>query len=145
MAQSNGANFGGGDPAKLASGTRHDAGIRLFENKFDLESDDDAAGGTSNTLLVAKIREGCKISHGGYLSSTANLSGINFTLGTAADPDKYATAFAGPAANATVTIPVLPAMLAADPLSTPEDLILTPSGNLPAAGTVVAAVTAAKR
>lgn len=139
MALINGTQFST-DPGNMAQGTMHDAAVRRFGNDFDLAV---AGGGTTNTPVVAKLPSGvvpvsCEV------SCTTNASGINFTLGTVADPDKYATAFAGPAANATVRVAILPAMLKTI-LEEPETIILTPSGNMPANGTLVASFFASKR
>lgn len=128
--------------AILASGAVHDAGVRRFRNTFDFAVN--GGGGTVNTPVVARVREGSAVS-ACEVSSTVNLSAINFTLGTAAEPAKYATAFAGPAAGATVRVPILPAALAADALADPEELILTPSANLPGAGILVVSVFASHR
>lgn len=128
--------------AALASGCVHDAGVRRFRNTFNLA--DANVGGTTNTPVVARLREHNALS-ACELSSTVSLAAVNFTLGTADDPDKYATAFAGPAAGATVRVPILPAMLAADAISAPEEIILTPSAALPANGLVVASVYASHR
>lgn len=142
MAKLYGSAFNASDPRKLAPGTVHDAGTRRFRNTFQLA--DAGVGGTTNTPIVARIRAGSAV-HAGELSSSANLSGITFTLGTVADPAKYAAAFAGPAAGATVRMPIKPDMLAADAIKSPEELILTPSANLPGAGVLVASVFASKR
>jgi hypothetical protein len=142
MAIIQGSAFSATDTKKLAPGTTHDAGVRRFRNTFDLAAA--GAGGTANTPKVAELREGSALC-GCEISSTVSLSGINFTLGTPAEPAKYATAQAGPAAGATVRLNILPAALAADAIERPEDIILTPSGNLPGAGTVVASVFASKR
>lgn len=128
--------------AILAPGTVHDAGVRRYKNDLDFAVN--GGGGTQNTPVIARVREGSAI-FACEISSTVNLAGINFTLGTAAAPAKYATAFAGPAAGATVRVPILPAMLAADALEKPEELILTPSANLPGAGILVASVFASHR
>jgi hypothetical protein len=139
MANLNGDQFSS-DPGSMAQGTIHDAGVRRFGNSFDLAV---AGGGTTNTPIVAKAPSGV-VPAGCDVSCTTNASGINFTLGTAADPDKYATAFAGPAANATVRVAILPAMLKTM-LEEPETIILTPSGNMPANGTLVTSFFASKR
>ena len=125
----------------LAPGTSHDAGLRRFRNSTSLVSE---GGGTVNTLIIGRIREGCAIDHF-KVASDVNLSAINFTIGTAAAPAKYCAAFAGPAAGATVIPPVLPAMQAADALTVPEEIILAPSAALPAAGLIVASGYASKR
>lgn len=142
MAKIYGSAFSATDPKKLASGTVHDAGSRRFRNTFDLAAA--GVGGTVNTPIVARVREGSAV-HAASVSSSANLSGINFTLGTVAEPAKYAAAFAGPAAGATVHVQIKPEALAADSLATPEEIILTPSANLPGAGILVASVFASKR
>lgn len=142
MAKIYGNAFSGSDRRKLAPGAVHDAGVRRYRNVFNLA--DAGVGGTTNTPLVAKLREGTALA-ACELTSNVNLAGVNFTLGTEAEPAKYATAFAGPGAGATVRVSILPAALAADALATPEEIILTPSAALPAAGTVVASVMASHR
>lgn len=121
-------------------GTTSDAGVRRFRNCVDLAAE---GGGTANSIIAAMVREGvavCEV----RLHSTANLSGINFTIGTDAAPAKYGAAQAGPnATSKTFQIPV--AQLAADALSAPETIKFFPSGNLPGAGTIVAEVFASKR
>ena len=120
---------------KYAPGTSHDAGIRRFANKFN------APGGSAEALQVARIREQ-NVVRGGEVTASVNLSAINFTLGTADDPDKYAAAFAGPTAGGTVRIPILPGVKL-EPTAVAETLLLTPSGNV-AAGTVIAEVETSK-
>lgn len=128
------------DAASVAQGVSHDAGVRRFGNSVDLAIE---GGGGQNTPIVAKLPSGV-VPVGCEVSCSTNASAINFTLGTAADPDKYATAFAGPAAGATVKVNILPAMLKTI-LTDAETVILTPSGNLPATGILVASFFASKR
>lgn len=142
MAKIYGSAFSATDTKKLAPGTVHDAGSRRFRNTFNLA--DAGVGGTTNTPIVARVREGSAV-HACEVSSSANLSAINFTLGIVGDPAKYAAAFAGPAAGATVRVPIKPEVLAADALALPEEIILTPSANLPGAGILVGSVFASKR
>jgi hypothetical protein len=129
------------DKSRYASGTSHDAANRRYRNKVSLASE---GGGTANTLLAAKVREGSCIDSVS-LASDVNLSGLTFTVGTVASPAKYAAAQAGPAAGATVRFAIIPAMLAMEPLTALEEIILTPSGALPAAGLMVASVVASHR
>ncbi|MFD1034151.1 hypothetical protein ACFQ15_05750 [Sphingomonas hankookensis] len=142
MAKIYGSAFSATDAKKLAPGTVHDAGSRRFRNTFQLG--DAGVGGTTNTPIVARVREGSAV-HAFELSSSANLSGINFTLGTVTEPAKYCAAFAGPVAGGTVRAPIKPEALAADSLALPEEIILTPSANLPGAGVLVGSVFASKR
>lgn len=142
MAKLYGSAFNASDPRKLAPGTVHDAGSRRFSNKFNFA--DSGVGGTTNTPIIARIRAGSAV-HAFELSSTVSLAGINFTLGTAAEPAKYCATFAGPAAGGTVRAPIKPDVLAADAIKSPEEIILTPSANLPGAGIVVGSVFASKR
>lgn len=128
------------DARDMAEGTIHDAGVRRFGNSVDLAVE---GASSQNTLIVGKLPSGVVVS-GAEVSCTTNASAINYTLGTVADPDKYATAFAGPAAGATVRVPILPAMLQTL-LEEPETVILTPSGNQPATGILVASIFASKR
>jgi len=141
MASSMGAAFSSTDPSKLAPGTSHDAAIRSMRNVFTLAND---GGGTTNSLKAAALREGMCV-RGARLASDVNCSGINFTIGTLADPVKYAAAFAGPAANAQVTVTIKVPMQAMDPLAAAEDVYLFPSGNTPGAGTLVSFIDVTKR
>ena len=142
MADANGGNWSTTNPAKLASGTVHDAAIRRHRNVFDLATN--GGGGAQSQLVVAKLREGNAL-ESAKLSSTVDLSALTFSVGTDADNAKYAAAVAGPAANATVTYVIKPAALAADALTTPEVVKFYPSGNLPAAGTVIGQVNSSMR
>ncbi|GGO95027.1 hypothetical protein [Stakelama pacifica] len=136
-----GTSYSSTDDSKLAPGTKVDAGVRRFHNDFSLATQ---GGGTQDTPLVARIREGCAVC-AFELSSSVDLSGLTFKLGIATDDDKYAVAFAGPAAGKTVRAPIVPAMLAAGALEQREDIILTPSANMPAAGVVCTELFASKR
>ncbi|QNQ09250.1 hypothetical protein [Sphingomonas alpina] len=137
-----GAAFSSTDLTAKAPGTSHDAGERSFRNVFDFATN--GGGGTVNTPKIAIVREGSCIK-GFRVSSDVNCSGINFTIGTIADPVKYCAAFAGPAANAQVIPTVKIPMQAMDPLARPEEIYLFPSGNMPAAGTLVAFTSATHR
>lgn len=136
-----GTAFSATDPGALAPGTSHDAGVRRHRNTVSLATE---GGSGQNNLIVGKVREGNCV-EGARFSADVNLSAINFTLGTDADPAKYAAAFAGPAANATVSVTIKVAALAMDALEKPETIKLFPSAVLPAAGTLVASVFTSKR
>ncbi len=129
------------DRAKYASGTSHDAAVRRHRNTVSLATE---GGGTQNTLIIGKVREGNCV-EAVSLASDVNLSGINFTVGVEGNPTKYAIAQAGPAAGATVRFQIVPAQLGADALATPDEVLLFPSANLPAAGLMVASVLASHR
>lgn len=141
MASSMGAAFSSTDPLKLAPGSSHDAGIRSLRNVFSFAAD---GGGTQNSLKAAALREGMCV-RGARISSSVDCSGFNFTIGTIADPVRYAAAFAGPAAGLQVTPTIKVAMQAMDPLAAPEDVYLFPSGNTPGAGTLVSFIDVTKR
>lgn len=113
-----------------APGTSHHAAERDYSNLFDLAAD----GGTAEALKIAHVGPGV-VAKELLIESSANISGINFTVGTAADPDKYGTTTAGPAANGSKII-YPPLALGLDPTTEAEDIILTPSGALPGAGTI---------
>lgn len=142
MASSMGAVFSSTDSRVLAPGTSHDAGIRSMRNVFNLATN--GGGGTTNSLKAAALRSGMCV-RGARLTSDVNCSGINFTIGTLADPTKYAAAFAGPAANAQVVVTLKVAIQAMDPLAAAEDVYLFPSGNTPGAGTLVSFIEVTKR
>lgn len=137
-----GSAFSAIDPAKMAPGTSHDAGVRRFRNTFDLATN--GGGGTTEALKVAAVREGNCV-EAVNLASSVSLAAINFTIGTLASPAKYGIAQAGPAANAKVSFNLPIAALAADALLKPEDIYLFPSAALPAAGTLVASLYSSKR
>ena len=137
-----GKAFSGTDKGKLAPGTSHDAATRGYRNTFELAVN--GGGGTASALLFAKVREGSNV-HGFDVTSDVNLSGINFTIGTDAEPAKYCAAFAGPAANATVRPQVKIGPLMADALTRLEEIKLFPNVALPAAGNIVARATATHR
>ncbi len=126
---------------KLAPGSRNDARLRHHDNVTDLAVE---GGGTSNPIIVAQVREGQYVT-GASLASDADLSGRNYSLGTDADPVKYAAAVAGPAANASVTFFIKVAARKAGALTVPETIKLFPSGNMPASGNVYGSVTTSGR
>lgn len=142
MPSSLGTAFSSTDSTKLAPGTSHDAAIRSFRNDFDFATN--GGGGTQNSLKIAALREGMCV-RGFRIAASVDCSAINFSVGTLADPTKYAAAAAGPAANAQTTPFLKVAMQKMDPLAVPEDIYLFPSANMPAAGTLVAFVEATKR
>lgn len=130
----------GSDPLFRPSGIFVDAGVRRFRNVVSLAAE---GGATANAIIAAAVREGCAVFEA-RMHSSANLSAINFTIGTDADPDKYGVAQAGPnATSKTFIIPV--AQLAADALAAPETIKFFPSAALPAAGTIVVELFASKR
>lgn len=131
MATIYGDNFSSSDGLKKAPGTRHNSAVRRFGNSVDLAVE---GGGNTDTLKVADLPAGFVFDEI-KISSTANCSGINFTLGTAADPDKYMTTTAGPNATTLGNLG-LPAMRQMAALTEGEEVFLTPSGNLPASGTI---------
>lgn len=136
-------NWNPNTPNAKAAGKTHDAAVRLFEKMFNLATDSDAAGGTSNVLHVGRVREGSKVLFF-TINSSANLSGITFNIGTAAVPAKYATGVTGPNA-ATVLAHALASAQDDEPLTAPEDIILTPSGALAASGTITVRTFASHR
>lgn len=140
MANIYGKNFSATDGLKKASGSSHDAGIRRFSNSVDLAVE---GGGGTNALLIGVKPRGT-VFDSATIASTANISALNFTIGTAADPDKYQTTIAGP--NAVVKPNLgLPAMRAEAPSTEDEEIFLTPSGNLPASGILEASFYVSKR
>jgi hypothetical protein len=141
MADIYGTAFSGTDRSKLAPGTSHDAGIRRHRNSVSLATE---GGGTQNSLIIGKVREGNCIDHF-RVSSDVDLSGRQFTIGVDGAPAKYCAAFAGPAANTTVVPPVVTAQLAADALATPDTIKLFPAAALPGAGLIVTSAYTSKR
>lgn len=134
-----GSAFSNADDLKRAPGTTVDAAIRRHRNVFDLAVD----GGTSEALKIAHLREGVVI-EGIKMHTGANLSAINFSAGNATAAAKYAAAQAGPNA-VTKELQLTVTSLDDDPLTAPEEVLLTPSGNLPGAGTLVVDVFVSKR
>ncbi len=141
MADIYGTAFSGTDPSKLAPGTSHDAGVRRHRNTVSLATE---GGGTTNSLIIGKVREGNCV-EGVALASDVALSGVNFTVGTDAEPAKYVASVAGPGAGATLRMTIKVAQLAMDPLEKPETIKLFPSAALPASGLIVASVFTSKR
>lgn len=136
-------NFDPTQPNKLANGAKVNAGLRAYEKVFDLATDSVPAGGTTNPLHAARLPKGAKFKHI-TVTSTANVSGINITVGTAAAADKYVAAAAGP--NATTSVyHVKPAAASDDELTAPEDVLITPSGNWPGTGKVIVTTWVSKR
>ncbi|MEB3213165.1 MAG: hypothetical protein VKL39_17570 [Leptolyngbyaceae bacterium] len=139
MADIKGTALAETDHMHRAPGTAVDAGLRSHRNTFDLAVD----GGAQDNLCAAKIREGNHVVEI-VMQSSANLSAINFTIGTDADVDKYGTAQAGP--NATEKKFIIPiAVLAGAALTEMEEIKFFPSGNLPSSGTIVTRIVTTKR
>lgn len=133
-----GSQFSGTDTLKRAAGESHNAAARVYKNSFALATD----GGTSEPLKIAALAAGDVLDEV-LIDTDANLSGITFKIGTPDDDDKYGAAAAGP--NATTQTRRVPLALALTPVTEAEDIILTPSGNIPGAGTIVTKVTASHR
>lgn len=141
MSGTYGSAFSSTDPLAKAPGATVDAGDRLHRNVFNFA--DAGVGGTTNPILLARVREG-QFVHSARLSSDVNVSGINVTIGPLSSAAKYVAAAAGPNAT-TVSYAVKSSALDDDPLAAPEDIYATPSGNWPAAGTLVSLLVASKR
>ncbi|KPH59184.1 hypothetical protein [Novosphingobium sp. ST904] len=141
MADIYGTAHSGTDPLHRPSGIVVDAGVRRFRNTINLATE---GGATTNSIIAAKVREGCAI-HEVRMHSTVALTAVDFTIGTDDDPDKYGAAQAGPAAGASKTFQVPVAQLAADGLTEPDLVKFFPSAALPAAGTIVTEIFASKR
>lgn len=140
MATDYGTTYSSSDALHRAPGTRADAGVRSTKNVFDLAT---LLGGTTNLALAAKIPQGCEVTRV-LVACTADASGINLKIGTSADDDKYGASAAGP--NATTKEWLVPIATQDDAaLSAPEDILITPSGNWPASGTLVTRIEYTKR
>lgn len=124
-----GSAFSATDTLARAPGSSQNAQVTAFANVFDLAVD----GGTSEALKCATLPPGF-VPLRMTIDSGANLSGINFKLGTPTDDDAYLAAVAGP--NATVQERHILLALGVTPLDEAVDALLTPSGNLPGAGTI---------
>lgn len=124
----------------LVSGIFFNAGTRIFDNTFDMADE----GGSADPILIAKVREGTKL-QSIAMQSDQNLSAINFTIGTLADPDAFGSAQAGPAANAKKELLLNIATASGTGFDVPTDIYLTPSGNMPGAGTLVTKTLISKR
>jgi len=142
MAGTDGSAYNLNDPLSKASGITVNAKVRTYRNVFNFA--DAGVGGTTAPLLCARLPRGCVVVATRY-ASTENLSGSNQSIGIAGTPAKYAAAAAGPAAGATRRVDVPVAALAGAPLTTEEDVILTPAANWPASGTLVTFIDVIKR
>lgn len=140
MPDINGTAYSATDPLKRAPGTSVNAGVRRYRNVVNLAVE---GGGTANPILAAKLKEGVSVC-AVKIHSDANLSGINFTVGSRTDAAKYAAAQAGPNVTSKELVMKV-AALAADALGAAEDVLFTPSGALPANGMIVVEVFASKR
>jgi hypothetical protein len=124
-------------------GTDTDAALRVIRNRFNLSTDTDPAGGTSNRLYIGRLPQGC-VPRSVRIMTDANCSAINLTVGTTASAAKYMASAAGP--NATQSLPVMPiAAQMADALTAYEDVYVTPSGNWPASGQIAVSMDFSKR
>lgn len=130
------------DPLDRANGAEVNTSLRVYRNRFDMAAAGQGGGGT-DPLLAAKVREG-NVVQSIEIESDQNLSAINFSVGTEADPDKYGAAQAGPnAGRLVVAMPI--AAAAQDELAAPEEIIVTPNAALPSSGTIVTRVITSKR
>lgn len=139
-------SYGNYDPTtagELADGKMHDAGDRVFTKVFDLATDGDPAGGTTNLLHIGRVRKGSVITPEVKIASGANLSAINLSIGTLASDALYSAAAAGPN-NTTQTRDILPAMQGV-PLTVDTDVYVKPSGAWPATGRIVTTLRASHR
>lgn len=130
------------DALAQACGTMVNTALRIFTNIFALATAGQGGGGT-DPLLAARVREGCVLQYL-EIQSDQNLSTINFDIGVEGDTDKYGAAVAGPN-NGVVRVDLPIAAAIQGELATPEDIILTPSANLPSAGHIVTRVFVSKR
>lgn len=133
-----GSAFSATDALKKAPGHSHDAGLRVFANRFDLTVD----GGTSEALLIAVLNEGVVPLYT-TLDSDQNLSAINFTIGDGTTANRFGASTAGP--NATQKTIHVPLALKLDPLTGQTQVWLTPSGNMPSSGSLRVSLFASKR
>ncbi len=124
-----GSQFSAIDPLKKANGSSHASPSKVFKNKFALATE----GGTAEPLKIAAIGPGHVLDEL-KIETDANLSALTFTLGTPASPAKYKAAFAGPNATALTIQPLIGLDLEASTVA--EELILTPSGAIPGAGSI---------
>lgn len=142
MPNYSGTNFSTTDPLKPSPGSSVDAGLRVHREVFNTTTH--TLSGTVNGAIAAKVREGNTVLKV-RMKSDANLSAINFTVGTVAAAAKYAAAQAGGAADVTKEFEIKLSALDDDPLTAPEDIIITPSANWPAGAVVVTMVEVCKR
>lgn len=124
----------------LVSGIAVNAALRTHDNEFDLT----AEGGTTDGILLGKIREGNKLQKVEIRSDQA-LGAINFTIGTDADPTAYGAAQAGPAAGARKEILFDLAVETGEPLTEPVEVKLFPSAAMPVVGTLSTKLITSKR
>lgn len=129
------------DDLHRAPGTTVDAAVRRHRNVFDFA--EAGVGGTTTPLVAARLREGVAL-ESIKIGSSVNVSAVNISVGTAANPTKYSAAAAGP--NATRSERVVPTTaLDDDALAAPEEVILTPSAAWPSTGILVSDVFVSKR
>lgn len=133
-----GTAFSGTDDLARASGTSHNAANRAYKNQFDLATQ----GGTAEALKIADIGPGCVVDSI-RIETDANLSGVNFKIGTTTDDDKYGTAAAGPNATVQIRYPLLSLGLAAT--TEREEIVLTPSAAIASSGSIRTTVFASHR
>lgn len=126
------------DGAVRAAGESHNASLRTYDNKVALATE----GGTSQAIKIADIGPGTCLQEIDIFCSQ-DISAINFTVGTAADADKYLTTTAGP--NATIKTSQVLIALQLEPTTEREEIFLTPSGNMPSTGTLVTRIRASHR
>ncbi len=142
MAGVSGSAYSTTDELAKAPGSSVDAGVRGFRNTFNFA--DAGVGGTTNPILLARVPRGATVD-AIRLSSSVDASGINVIVGKTGSTNKYVTTTAGPAAGVTKRFDIVVARLADDPLTDMEEIIMTPSGNWPATGTLVSLVNVLKR
>ena len=133
-----GTQFSSTDALKKANGTSRNSPLKAFKNKFALATE----GGTVGPYLLAKVGPGHVVDEF-KIDTDANLSAINFTIGTIATPDKYRAATAGPNAAVAVWQPKLANDIEASTVA--EEIYLFASGNMPGAGSLKTTVVTVAR
>lgn len=141
MAGTYGSAFSSTDELNRAPGTVVDAAVRRHRNVFNFA--DSGVGGAAAALIAAKLREGVAV-QAVELHGSVDVSAINVSVGITGNTAKYVAATAGPNAT-TKRCVVKSTALDDDALAAPETVILTPSGNWPAAGILIVDVFVSKR
>ncbi|QQN75041.1 hypothetical protein [Croceicoccus sp. YJ47] len=94
-------------------------------------------------MKIARLGPGCVVKET-LIEASADLSAVNFTIGTESEPAKYGAAIAGPAANgAKIVYPPLARKLDANARA--EDVFLFPSAAIAGAGAVRTTLRASHR
>lgn len=124
-----GSAFSGTDARKQAPGEYHNAALRRYTNLFDLTVD----GSTSEALKIADIGPGF-VMHSILIDTDVDCSARTFAIGISGSTAKYSAAATAPNATQQVRYPKM--SLGVTPSTAREEILLTPSGAIPATGSL---------